>query len=79
MPSDVYKWTQSGDDADPRIIVKAAENEREAVLLEPLEGCSNGSAVKGLGGKAGSRSCRLMTASSSFASDWLFTTWKAAD
>lgn len=39
--------TRSGDDADLGAIVKAAEIEREAVLLEVLEGCKGGSAVKG--------------------------------
>jgi hypothetical protein len=45
--------TRSGDDANLGASVKAAEIEREAVLLEALEGCKRGSAVKGPRGKAG--------------------------
>ena len=48
MLSDDDKWIQSGDDADFGGIVEAAEIEREAVLLEALDGCSKSSAVQGL-------------------------------
>jgi hypothetical protein len=46
---------KSDDDAVFGVIVKAADINCEAVLLEALEGCSKGWATQGLGGKAGSR------------------------
>lgn len=58
MQTDDDKWIQSDDGVTSRGSVIAAEIEREAVLLEVLEGCSKAWAVMHAHRKAGSRTLR---------------------